>query len=117
MQGHTPDIPESVESRLGDIIKRSLVVSQNNRQDVSAMRHQLSNLGEILRLEAGGKTTIPLEVLNNADILPNSLESVLRSSTREGQVRHELSLNRLVPAFSYFIVTNVTLTQNTDLAL
>ena len=75
MQGNAPPIPRSVEPRLADIIRRSLVVAPPQRQDVTAMKHALSSLNELLRIEAGGTPSVPANVLHNADILvrPDSL--------------------------------------------
>ena len=83
VQGSGPQIPRSVEPRLADIIKRSLVVAPPQRQDVTAMKHALSSLNELLRIEAGGTPSVPPDVLNNADILlrPDSLISLARSNT------------------------------------
>lgn len=46
------------------------------------MKHALSSLNELLRIEAGGMPAVPAEVLNNADILvqPDSLTSLARSN-------------------------------------
>lgn len=55
------------------------------------MKHALSSLSELLRIEAGGVPAVPAEVLNNADINvpPDSLANVARTqpnTSNEGQV-------------------------------
>lgn len=92
MQGNAPKIPQSVEPRLADIIKRSLIVAPPQRQDVTAMKHALSSLNELLRIEAGGIPGVPADVLNHGDIIrPDSLLSLGRSYTaQEPQVGRPL---------------------------
>lgn len=90
MQGNAPQIPKSVEPRLADIIRRSLVVAPPQRQDATAMKHSLSSLNELLRIEAGGTPAVPAHVLHSADLLvrPDSLVSLSHTiQEAQSQVR------------------------------
>lgn len=72
MTGTGPTVPASLEPRLAHILSRSFVVSPITRQDVLAMRHALSSLNEVLRIESGGTPSVPTSVLHSADILPTT---------------------------------------------
>lgn len=72
MNGTVPAIPHTLEPRLSHILSRSFVISPINRQDVLAMRHALSSLNEVLRIESGGTSSVPSDVLKSAEIWPST---------------------------------------------
>lgn len=80
MNGTVPTVPANLEPRLAHIISRSFVISPITRQDVLAMRHALSSLNELLRIESGGTPSVPNAVLQSAEILPTPTTSSAQSA-------------------------------------